>query len=606
MAISTRFSKGMQGSIRLNQIKIRAVETEAEKDHWNQLICEHHYLHDATLCGRQIRYLAECRGKCVALISFGTSSWHLAGRDQWIGWDEHQRLSRLNFVLQNSRFLVMPGVDTPNLASKVLSLCQKRLPGDWLECYNQPILLLETFVERCYPGTSYRADNWIRLGQTRGFSRCSTNFYRLNEAPKTLWVKELRPGAAQILSSVSLPADLAPFERKLDSDEQARVFTSKALESLYDVFNALPDPRRRAGRRHSLACCLSIVACGFLVGCEGLAECTDFGRELKPAQMRALRMFQDRNRNYKAPCHNTLWRIFSLIDPMEFERLIEQWCSSGVAEVPTAFALDGKTLCGSLDEEGNALHVVSAVAHECSSFFFQTTTNNKGREGEAARNLIVKMPDLQGSVITADALHLQDESIAQVVEDKNGHVLVGLKGNRGRLLNEVTVAFEKSDLAQQARDSDVSFGHGRIERRIANVIPFQTAEKYPYLSTAIRIDRTRIQKKDDHTSRTTSYYVGTFQADQFTAAQVQGLVRGHWVVENKLHHVKDRTMQEDRCQARANVGTNMALLRSVVSQIKARAKIHNKRVSGKLRGNAAYALELVMQPIDYQHEKRIE
>jgi len=216
------------------------------------------------------------------------------------------------------------------------------------------------------------------------------------------------------------------------------------------------------------------------------------------------------------------------------------------------------------------------------------------------------MPDLERGVITADALHLQDETIAQVVEDKNGHLLVGLKGNRSRLLNEVIEQFKRCNLEQKDHDRDVCFGHGRIETRVADVIPFQTAQKYPYLSTAVRINRTRIQKKDDHTSYATSYYVGTFNADQFTAAQVQGLVRRHWAVENKLHHVKDRTMQEDRCQARASVGTNMALLRSVVSQMKARAKKQNKHASGKLRGNAAYALEIVMQPIDCQHEKRIE
>ena len=153
MAISTQFYKGLDGPIQLNEIRIRPIETDLEKDRWNELICEHHYLHDASLCGRQIRYVAECRGKCVALISFGTSSWHLSGRDQWIGWDERQRLSRLNFVLQNSRFLIMPDVNTSNLASKVLSLCQRRLPGDWQELFNQPVLLLETFVERSYPGT---------------------------------------------------------------------------------------------------------------------------------------------------------------------------------------------------------------------------------------------------------------------------------------------------------------------------------------------------------------------------------------------------------------------------------------------------------------------
>ena len=151
------------------------------------------------------------------------------------------------------------------------------------------------------------------------------------------------------------------------------------------------------------------------------------------------------------------------------------------------------------------------------------------------------MPDLEGSVITADALHLQDETISQVVEDKNGHLLLGLKGNRSRLLNEVIEQFERSNLEQITHDRDVFCGHGRIETRTADVIPLQTAQNYPYLATAVRINRTRIQKKNGHTAHATSYYVGIFEADQFTAAQVQGLVRKHWAIENKLHHVKDRT-----------------------------------------------------------------
>ena len=216
------------------------------------------------------------------------------------------------------------------------------------------------------------------------------------------------------------------------------------------------------------------------------------------------------------------------------------------------------------------------------------------------------MPDLEGGVITADALHLQDETIAQIVEDKNGHLLVGLKGNRSRLLNEVIGQFKNCNLEQKAHDRDVDCGHGRIETRLVDIIPFQTTQKYPYLSTAVRVNRTRIRKKDGHTTHAISYYLGTFEANQFTAAQVQSLVRKHWAVENKLHHVKDRTMQEDRCQARASVGTNMALLRSVTTQIIARAKKQNKHASGKLRGNADHALQLVMQPIDCQLEKRIE
>ena len=104
-------------------------------------------------------------------------------------------------------------------------------------------------------------------------------------------------------------------------------------------------------------------------------------------------------------------------------------------------------------------------------------------------------------------MQLHDETIAQIVEDKNGPLLVGLKGNRSHLLNEVITGFKKSESAQQLYDKYICYGHGRIETRIANVIEFQSAEKYPNLPTAVRIDRTRIQKKNGHTSQATSCYL---------------------------------------------------------------------------------------------------
>jgi len=208
------------------------------------------------------------------------------------------------------------------------------------------------------------------------------------------------------------------------------------------------------------------------------------------------------------------------------------------------------------------------------------------------------MPDLDGAVITADALHLHEETIAQVVEDKGGHLLVGLKGNREKLLTEVVDAFSRAASRAIERDCDVTAGHGRIETRIAEVIAFQTQTKYSHLHTGVRVHRTRENKKSGTISDETSYYVGTFVPDQFNAKEVQALVRGHWAIENRLHHVKDRTMQEDRCQARANVGSNLALLRSVVVGLKARAKIRTPRISAKLKGNADVAIDLVVQPLD--------
>jgi predicted transposase YbfD/YdcC len=228
----------------------------------------------------------------------------------------------------------------------------------------------------------------------------------------------------------------------------------------------------------------------------------------------------------------------------------------------------------------------------------QTTTNNKGREGEAARNLIVRMPDLADGVLTTDALHLQEETIRLVVEDKHGHFLVGLKGNRETLLNEVKQAFTGAFPGTVLRDFSQSQGHGRRETRLVEIIDFETQTKYPHLQSAIRVTRTReivrkgkTQKKKPKAE--VSYYVATFAAREFAPPVVQGLIRDHWTIENRLHHVKDRTMQEDRYRARAAVGSNVALIRSVVVMLRARLAERDPRIKGRLRGNAAYAIDLL-------------
>ena len=384
MSLKARFSKGSKGNIRLDQLKVVLATDKADKEQWNKWIEEHHYLENARLCGPQLRYAVTCRGKTVALVSFSIASWHLAPRDKWLGRDERQRLSRLNFIAQNSRFLIMPGVKTPNLASKSLSMCLGRLTEDWMEHYNQPLLLVETFVEKCYPGTSYRADNWTRLGDTLGFGRGGkAGFYTENESPKTLWVKELRQGAAAILGSDLLPDDLAPYERKLEVDEQARVFTAKTLDSLFDVFNSVPDPRSPRGRSYRLASCLAVLACGLLTGCEGISECADFGKALKPAQMRELRFPYDTvTRKHSAPSHTTLWRVISSVDPVEFEELVAEWYNSPLTKPPKAYAIDGKTLCGSADDNGNQLHVVSAISHDQTPFFFRKLPTTRARRAK--------------------------------------------------------------------------------------------------------------------------------------------------------------------------------------------------------------------------------
>jgi hypothetical protein len=116
-----------------------------------------------------MRYLIRAQdGRLLGAIGFGAAAWHLACRDQWIGWTSVQRQSSLDLVLNNARFLILPWVRAANLASHILGESSRRLPGDFQKRYGWRPVLLETFVDERYAGHCYRAANWICLGKTQG------------------------------------------------------------------------------------------------------------------------------------------------------------------------------------------------------------------------------------------------------------------------------------------------------------------------------------------------------------------------------------------------------------------------------------------------------
>ena len=368
MGIKLRFSKGQGGQIRLNHVRVR-LATPEEHERWNELVTQYHYLESARLAGHQLRYVAECRGKCVALLSFSACALHLSVRDKWIGWSAEQQRRRQHFVVQNSRFLIMPGVSTPNLASRVLSLCLKRLSEDWVEHFGHPVVLVETFVESRFPGTSYRADNWVRLGETQGFSRDARQFYVHNGSPKALWAKPLVNGAAKILASETLPDDLAEHEVPLPIDFVSRSLKVPLLDTLFEALQSISDPRGGQGRRHLLGACLGVFVGAILAGCRTFDEIAEFGACFNQHQRRALRMWRNpRTDRYEAPHATTIWRVVSKIDPEEFENVFAAWFNAQADRLPNCLSIDGKTLRGTLDENGEGLHAISAISHDGTPF----------------------------------------------------------------------------------------------------------------------------------------------------------------------------------------------------------------------------------------------
>jgi len=140
---------------------------------FNCLLGRYHYLGHRNTVGENIRYLVrDCVDRPLGCALFGSAAWKCAARDAWIGWERSARETNLVLLTNNTRFLVLPWVTVPHLATHLLGLIARRIRADWQAKYGHPVHALETFVDRSrFAGTCYRAANWVRLGETQGRTR---------------------------------------------------------------------------------------------------------------------------------------------------------------------------------------------------------------------------------------------------------------------------------------------------------------------------------------------------------------------------------------------------------------------------------------------------
>src|SRR5206468_1953520 len=201
----------------LGKVTLRLI-VDSERERFDALLEKEHYLHSARLGGQSVRYVAEVEGEWVALITFSGAAPHTKARELKIRWTPRQRARRLCFVVNNSRFLILPERQRyPNLASRVLALCLKRLNTDWQEHWGHPVALVESYVDESqYRGTCYRACGFQAAGLTAGYGRSSRDYYEEHGQPKQLYLRELRPRALGILRQGRLPADLAEHEERVN------------------------------------------------------------------------------------------------------------------------------------------------------------------------------------------------------------------------------------------------------------------------------------------------------------------------------------------------------------------------------------------------------
>jgi len=176
-------------------IELQVVEQRPQVELWNQYVGRYHYLGYQRPFGAHQRYFIISRkaeGLRLGCLVFAASAWAVGVRDEWIGWSARARTERLNWVVNNSRFLIFPWVQVKNLASRALALAAHQVGQDWQRRYGYRPVLLETFVDpQRYRGTCYQAANWVQLGETAGRGRMDRHTRYLS-TPKLIYVYPLR------------------------------------------------------------------------------------------------------------------------------------------------------------------------------------------------------------------------------------------------------------------------------------------------------------------------------------------------------------------------------------------------------------------------------
>ncbi len=410
---------------------IREIKRKEHK-RFAKLEGKYHYMGETRPGGDTMRLVVEENGVWVALLSWGSASYSLKHRHNYIGWTASLRACRQKLVVQNRRFTILfKRGERPNLASQVLGLCLRKLPDLWFEKFGYKPLLAETFSDReVSAGTCYKASGWIELGQTKGFSRSrrTSTYYVDNKNPKTLWVKPLHKNACELLRSFDLPEE---YIEGTGSDNYGILpLRQPQIESLYDALRKVKDPRA-SNRKFGLASMLSLVVIGVMAGKRDLLSIVRYCDRLKTSQREMLNLpLYDRSNKkntFRAiPSYSAFYNLLKQLDPDNFAEVLCAWIRQHNGTLPAQLAIDGKFI-------QNTVGIVSVADTSTGVPVAMATISKKKGEGEksemkVARKLI-KKTDLSNALVSTDALHTQQETVREITMS-GGESLALVKKNQ--------------------------------------------------------------------------------------------------------------------------------------------------------------------------------
>lgn len=335
--------------------------------------------------------------------------------------------------------------------------------------------------------------------------------------------------------------------------------------SLLQHLQCVPDPRVQRTRRHDLIDLLTIALCATLGGADNWVEVAQFGQAHHTWFARFLRLPSG------IASHDTFARVFRRLNADALEQACLEWLRAAAGRVQGVVAIDGKALRGAqAPGSSKALTMVSAWAADMQVLLGQRKVDGKSNEITAIPQLL-DMLDVQGCIVTIDAMGCQKTIARQIVQKKADYVL-SLKGNH-RHMHEVCKKHfaQATATAPEQVYQDEQLGHGRSEQRHYWVcaVPAalqRAAKEWAHLQCIVRVQRTR-QVGSKGASEHTSYYLSSLPAHT-PAAVLAHSIRAHWSVENHLHWSLDVAFREDGCRThKDHAPHNQALLRRMALQL---------------------------------------
>lgn len=402
-----------------------------EVKRFRELEGEHHYMGKSHGAGDMIRLVFEEEGEWIAIMTWAAACYALKPRDERIGWNPAMRASRLKLVANNRRFTeLVPRGSRPNLASQILGMAIRELPGFWERKWGYRPLLAETFcdIERT-AGTCYRAAGWEEVGRTKGFSRHARDFYVLNDHPKVLFMKPFVREAWELIVSNSLPP---VYEKAAHSKADGLLpFKPKQIDSLYEKLRQVADPRA-GNRKIHIGFILTAYTMGMAAGAKDLKAAVAYVQGLSQKQLKAIGCPNARDicgevipDQYEVPSYTGFYYLLRRLDMKEYAKKLTEWMREQEGTLPRHLAVDGKfvkEICGIVSLVDVETGCVVAVA-PCS--------RKEGLKGECeypVANAMLASEDLSNATVSADALSCHPET-AQTILARGGDYVLQLKGD---------------------------------------------------------------------------------------------------------------------------------------------------------------------------------